>query len=100
MGFTWTARRTKRTGVCGEHRCRDAGHFEIFIRPARAASPDMMLMQIAAIHGHELVHAAVGISAGHGPKFRRVAKGVGLVGSMRAMTAGLEFEAASFAGRN
>jgi hypothetical protein len=38
--------------------------------------------------------------ATRGPKFRRVAKGVGLVGSMRAMTAGLEFEAASLAGRN
>jgi len=51
-------------------------------------------MQAAEILGHELVHAAVGVAAGHGKEFRRVAKGIGLVGQMKATTAGPEFEKA------
>ena len=51
-------------------------------------------MQVATILGHELVHAAVGVAAGHGKAFRRVAKGIGLVGQMAATTAGPEFEKA------
>ncbi len=49
-------------------------------------------MQVAAILGHELVHAAVGVAARHGKAFRRVAKGIGLTGQMAATTAGPEFE--------
>jgi hypothetical protein len=45
-----------------------------------------MPAQIAAILAHELVHAAVGIPAGHGKAFKRVALGLGLVGPMRATT--------------
>jgi hypothetical protein len=51
-------------------------------------------MQVAAILGHELVHAAVGVAARHGKAFRRVARSIGLVGQMAATTAGLEFEQA------
>src|SRR3546814_3946952 len=50
--------------------------------------------QIAAILAHELVHAAVGIPAGHGKAFKRVALGLGLVGPMRATTPGEAFLAA------
>jgi hypothetical protein len=64
------------------------GHFEIFIRPDLAHAPDAMPAQIAAILAHELVHAAVGIPAGHGKAFKRVALGLGLVGPMRATTPG------------
>jgi hypothetical protein len=46
---------------------------------------------------HELVHAAVGIAAGHGKEFRRVAKGIDLAGSMTATTAGPAFEMAMHA---
>jgi hypothetical protein len=51
-------------------------------------------MRVATIRGHELVHAAVGVAAGHGKAFRRVARGIGLVGQMKATTAGPEFEKA------
>ncbi|KGD42913.1 sprT-like family protein [Burkholderia pseudomallei] len=51
-------------------------------------------MEVAAILGHELVHAAVGIPAGHGKDFRRVAKGIGLEGPMRSTTAGPQFRTA------
>lgn len=53
-----------------------------------------MPAQIAAILAHELVHAAVGISAGHGKAFKRIAIGLGLVGPMRATTPGAAFLAA------
>lgn len=54
-----------------------------------------MPTQIAAILAHELVHAAVGIAAGHGKAFKRVAAGLGLVGPMRATTPGDAFLAAA-----
>jgi hypothetical protein len=50
-----------------------------------------MPAQIAAVLAHELVHAAVGIAAGHGKTFKRVAIGLGLVGPMRATTPGDAF---------
>lgn len=53
-----------------------------------------MPLQVAAILAHELVHAAVGIDAGHGKHFRRVAKGIGLAGKMTATVPGPQFEAA------
>src|SRR3546814_17057051 len=53
-----------------------------------------MPAQIAAILAHELVHAAVGIPAGHGKAFKRIALGLGLVGPMRATTPGEAFLAA------
>ncbi|MCH3755961.1 hypothetical protein LZC13_10090, partial [Campylobacter coli] len=65
-----------------------------FIRPDLAHAPDAMPAQIAAILAHELVHAAVGIAAGHGKAFKRVAVGLGLVGPMRATTPGDAFLAA------
>ncbi len=37
---------------------------------------------------HELVHAVVGVKAGHGPVFRKCAVAVGLTGKMTATTAG------------
>jgi hypothetical protein len=48
-------------------------------------------MQVAAILGHELLHAAVGVAASH-KAFRRVASGIGLAGQMAATAAGPEFK--------
>jgi hypothetical protein len=94
IGFT--SRGAKAQGdrrVLGQPLSAD-GHFEIFIRPDLAHAPDAMPAQIAAILAHELVHAAVGIPAGHGKAFKRVALGLGLVGPMRATTPGEAFLAA------
>ena len=56
---------------------------------------DLMPMQVAAILVHDLVHAGVGFAACHVKKeFRRVARGIDLVGQMAATTAGPEFEKA------
>jgi hypothetical protein len=94
IGFTSRGARGRAIGECWDNRCSDDGHFEIFIRPDLAHAPDAMPAQIAAILAHELVHAAVGIAAGHGKTFKRVAIGLGLVGKMTATTPGDTFLAA------
>jgi len=94
IGFTSAGRKGKAIGECWDNRRSADGHFEIFIRPDLAHAPDAMPAQIAAILAHELVHAAVGIAAGHGKSFKRIALGLGLVGPMRATTPGDTFLAA------
>jgi len=90
IGFTSGGRRGKSIGECWDNANSADGTFEVFIRPDLAHSADAMPAQIAAILIHELVHAAVGIPAGHKAPFRRVAQALGLVGPMRATTAGPE----------
>ena len=80
IGFTSRGRRSRNIGECWDNQCSEDRHFEIFIRPDVGESKDLMPMQVAAILGHELVHAAVGVAAGHRKEFRRVARGIGLVG--------------------
>ena len=87
IGFTSSGRRSRNIGECWDNQCSEDRHFEIFIRPDLSESKDLMPMQIAAVLGHELVHAAVGVAAGHGKEFRRVARGIGLVGPMTATSA-------------
>lgn len=94
IGFTSRGAKGKAIGECWDNRSSGDGHFEIFIRPDLAHAPDAMAAQIAAILAHELVHAAVGIAAGHGKAFKRVAVGLGLVGPMRATIPGDAFLAA------
>ncbi|MDV5825726.1 transcription elongation protein SprT [Sphingobium naphthae] len=91
IGFTSAGRKGKAIGECWDNRRSADGHFEIFIRPDLAHEPGAMPAQIAAILAHELVHAAVGIAAGHGKAFKRIALGLGLVGPMRATTPGDTF---------
>ena len=78
IGFTSRGAKAKAIGECWDNRLSADGHFEIFIRPDLAHAPDAMPAQIAAILAHELVHAAVGIPAGHGKTFKRIALGLGL----------------------
>lgn len=92
IGFTSTGQRGKRIGECWDTSCSEDEHFVIFIRPDLVESADLMPMQVAAILAHELVHAAVGLDAGHRKPFRDVAVGIGLKGPMRSTTAGPHFE--------
>src|SRR5262252_9863482 len=94
IGFTSSGRRSKHIGECWNNQCSEDRHFEIFIRPDLSESKDLLPMQVAAILGHELVHAAVGVAVGHRKEFRRVARGIGLAGPMTATGAGPEFERA------
>jgi len=94
IGFTSSGRRSRNIGECWDNQCSEDRHFEIFIRPDLGESKDLMPMQVAAILGHELVHAAVGVAAGHRKSSGESPAGIGLVGPMTATSAGPEFERA------
>lgn len=89
VGFTSKGMRSKRIGECWSNDCSGDGVFEIFITPQIAESE-----RVADILAHELVHAAVGLDAKHGPRFRKVAVAIGLEGKMTATTAGEQFKRA------
>ena len=66
IGFTSSGKCSRTIGECWDNQCSEDRHFEIFIRPDLGDSKDLLPMQVAAILGHELVHAAVGVAARHG----------------------------------
>jgi hypothetical protein len=74
------------SGECWSPKASSDEHSEIFISPELTNGA-----AIIAILAHELVHAAVGVEAGHKGLFKQCALKVGLVGPMRATTAGVEF---------
>lgn len=86
VGFTSTGARSNRIGECWHDAASSDGYFEIFLKPTIETDARM-----ADILTHELVHAAVGIDAGHGPKFKKVANALGLVGKMTSTTASAEW---------
>jgi hypothetical protein len=91
IGFPSTGRRAKAAGECWDSTASADDTFEILIRPDLAEAGGAIALPVAAALAHELVHAAVGIKAGRGPAFRRVATGIGLTGPMRATTPGPAF---------
>ncbi len=83
IGFPSGRVRGKAIGECwADTATKDRVH-EIFIHPTLADSAE-----IAGVLTHELVHAAVGLDAKHGPRFRKVAVALGLEGKMTATTVG------------
>lgn len=72
-------------GECWSTTLSVDGHTEIFISPLVSDS-----ILAGSILVHELVHAAAGVKAGHGPRFKRLALAVGLAGPMRATHAGAD----------
>lgn len=92
IGFTSSGVRSKHIGECWDKSHSDDGHFEIFIVPTLMANKEHMPIEVAAVLAHELVHACVGLKEGHGKTFRKVAKGIGLMGKMTATTTGPIFE--------
>lgn len=86
VGFPSTGRRSKRIGECWGTVSSTDGVFEIFLRPSLAGES-----RIADVLTHELIHAAVGLEAKHGPQFKRVATALGLTGKMTATIAGPDF---------
>lgn len=86
VGFPSTGARGKRIGECWSKECSADGVYEIFLHP-NMDEPT----RVAGVLAHEIVHAVVGIEAGHGPKFRKVATSIGLEGKMTATTEGRKF---------
>jgi hypothetical protein len=70
-------------GQCWDPRASADGTFEIFLSPRLAAAEDVLAVLV-----HEMVHAAVGIPAGHSGIFRDCATKLGLVGPMPSTVAG------------
>jgi hypothetical protein len=90
IGFPATGDRGHRLGECWDQTASRGHTFEILILPD-VDDPQAT----CAILAHELVHAAVGITAGHGPRFRRAALAIGLDGPMRSTRPGPRFLAAA-----
>jgi hypothetical protein len=79
IGFGSTGRKSSRVGECWDNAASVDSHFEIFIRPEIEDA-----IKALDILAHELVHAAVGLKAGHGKPFRDVALAIGLTGKMKS----------------
>jgi len=79
----------KRTiGQCWSPTASQAGNTEILISPTIADT-----LEVAGVLAHELVHAIVGIPAGHKAPFRKLALAIGLAGKMTATVPGDGFKA-------
>jgi len=86
--FTSKGSKSNRIGECWTDSASEGGNFEIFISPKISDS-----IRTVDILIHELVHATVGIQAGHGKPFADCAKAVGLTGKMTATVATEELKA-------
>jgi hypothetical protein len=84
IGFTSSGKRGKSIGECWNDTCSDDGHFEIFLKPTTQTAS-----RLADILTHELCHAAVGLKAAHGKRFRACAIAMGLEGKMTSTIAGV-----------
>lgn len=93
IGFPSAGRRAKATGECWDSAASADATFEILVRPDLAEAEGALALPVAAALARELVHAAVGIGAGRGPAYRKVAHSIGLVGPMRATGPGPAFMA-------
>jgi hypothetical protein len=78
----------KSIGQCWSNKNSGDNHFEIFISPKISDSN-----RVTDILIHEIVHAVVGLKAGHKKPFADCAKAVGLEGKMTATTATEELKA-------
>ena len=83
VGFPGGGARRLAIGQCWSSDASADRSTEIFISPVlgTAADVDHVLL-------HELIHAAVGVKAGHGAAFGKPARALGLVGKLTATTAG------------
>ncbi len=86
VGFPSTGSRGRRIGECWTVAAH-GGRSHIFLHPTMAQP-----IQVLDVLTHELIHASIGLKAGHGPKFKKVALGVGLTGKMRSTVAGDELK--------
>lgn len=86
VGFTSTGARGKRIGECWTDKASEDGAFEIFIDPKLGDAS-----RVADVLTHELIHAVVGIEAGHKKPFVDCMKAVGLIGKPTATIAGPEW---------
>jgi hypothetical protein len=73
------ARKNRSTGECWDKTASEGGMFEVFISPVLSDG-----LEVAHTTAHELVHATVGLAAGHRHPFRKCAQAIGLEGKMKS----------------
>lgn len=75
VGFTSKGSKGSRIGECWSSDASEDGHYEIFLKPTLDNAA-----KLCEVLTHELIHAAVGIPAGHGAAFKRCMAPLGLDG--------------------
>jgi SprT-like family protein len=75
--------KSRTVGQCFSSACSADGTIEIFVSPKLSNET-----AVGAVLTHELVHAALNCTGGHGATFKRLATSVGLEGKMTATVAG------------
>lgn len=83
VGFPGGGARREAIGQCWSDTASGDGTSEVFISPVLGNA-----MDVGHVLVHELIHAAVGVAAGHGRAFGRLARAVGLIGPLTATQAG------------
>ena len=83
IGFPSTVSKGRHLGQCWSTRSSEDGLNQIFLAP-HLETPVEYLDTLV----HELVHAVDNCSSGHGARFKKIAKDVGLKGPMRSAVAG------------
>lgn len=81
IGFPSKGERSKVVGECWADFATPDKVCEIFIRPNMHSGP----LEILGTLTHELMHAAVGHEAKHGPKFSKPLKALGMEGKAKSM---------------
>lgn len=87
-GFAPGARGGKALGVCISPKASAAGATEMFISPTVSDAVTALGILL-----HEMVHAAVGVEAGHGPIFKRACEKLGLEGKATSAMPGASLNA-------
>jgi len=87
IGFPSTGKKGSRIGECWDYTASADGTFEILLRPDLSDPVELLATLV-----HELVHAAVGIEAGHGKQFKQLATALRLEGKMKSTHAGEAFK--------
>lgn len=82
VGFPSRGKRSNTIGECWYSEASADNAVEIFLRPSLQDDA----ARVAGVLTHELCHAALGAGHGHGPAFKKLAKGLGLEGPMKATT--------------
>lgn len=70
-------------GQCWGDKSSNDKHYEVFVSPV-LADPVKVLDTLV----HEMVHVIVGVEGGHGPKFKKLARAIGLEGPVKSTVAG------------
>ena len=83
IGFPSTGSKGRHLGQCWSTKSSEDGLNQIFLAP-HLETPVEYLDTLV----HELVHAVDNCSSGHGARFKKIAKDVGLKGPMRSAGAG------------